>query len=220
MSALVIFDCDGVLVDSEWLGCEVESELLREVGISLTPGELFTRFVGSTVARMFAEIQSDTGVALGPEFTERHALALKAAFTDRLRALNGVAEVIADLKCSAAVASNSALSRVRHSLQVTGLERHFSANRVFSAEAVANPKPAPDLYLHVLKQTRADPSQSIVIEDSASGIRAACASGLRALGFTGASHTAPDHDERLRQAGAVEAFSHMSQLPELLERYL
>ena len=205
----VIFDCDGVLIDSEWLACEVESELLKDYGVDIAPGEIARRFIGSTVAQMFAQIESDWGVGLPDSFMPRYQELLEAAFTDRLRAIDGIDRLLSASSIDRSVASNSPIRRVRHSLSVTGLDRHFQPDRVFSADMVARPKPSPDLHRHIITVTGADAAATVVIEDSPSGVAAARAAGLRAIGFTGASHCDSALVSRLLDAGAEQVFDKM-----------
>jgi HAD superfamily hydrolase (TIGR01509 family) len=213
----IIFDCDGVLVDSEWLACEVEAELLAGCGIELAPHDIARRFIGSTVHQMFAEIEADAGFCLPDDFMPRYRTALEAAFAERLMAIRGIEAAMERLTTNRSVASNSPIGRVRHALAVTGLDRHFDPLRVFSADMVARPKPAPDLHRHILSATATRAGDAIVIEDSASGVAAARQAGLRVLGFVGASHCGDGLADRLMGAGAERVFAHMHDVADYLE---
>jgi HAD superfamily hydrolase (TIGR01509 family) len=212
----IIFDCDGVLVDSEWLSCEVESELLADYGVTISPQQLASRYIGSTITQMFVDIEAKHDLALPPDFLPRYHRRIASAFADRLSAVPAIIDVMAAISTNRSVASNSDLARVQHSLAVTGLSGFFDAARVFSAEMVETPKPAPDLHRHILAVTGASADGTIVIEDSVSGVTAARSAGLRAIGYVGASHCQPDLGGRLEAAGASHIFDNMQELPDLL----
>jgi HAD superfamily hydrolase (TIGR01509 family) len=213
---LVIFDCDGVLIDSELIGARVEAAELVRVGMPLGEGEILTRFLGMTAAAMYRAVEVEHGRALPEGFAASVQAAIDAAFERELQVIPGIHETLDRLRTASCVASSSSLARLRHSLGVTGLYPRF-APHVFSAEQVARGKPAPDLFLHAAAAMRCAPARCLVIEDSVSGVRGAVAAGMRVWGFIGGGHCADGHAGRLREAGAERVFDHMPDLPALLD---
>ncbi|MDR3538635.1 MAG: HAD family hydrolase [Acetobacteraceae bacterium] len=216
MPDLVIFDCDGVLIDSEALCCRVDSDCLAEIGIDLPVEAIFERYVGISTTTMLADIAVRTGRALPAGFADTLRQRVRTAFEADLTAIDGVAAVLTGLTVPVCVASSSEPARLAHSLGLVGLWQRF-APHVFSATQVARGKPAPDLFLFAAAQMGHPPAGCVVIEDSLAGVQAARAAGMRVLGFTGGSHCGPHHATRLREAGADTAFARMCDLPALLE---
>ena len=212
---LVIFDCDGVLVDSEVIACRVLSESLAEAGILVAADDIAENYVGLSAATIFADIERRTGRRVPEDFAALTRPRLEAAFAAELTAMPGVAAVLASIAAKICVASSSAPARLRHSLTLTGLIDRFSPH-IFSAEEVARGKPAPDLFLLAAETMGVRPDACWVIEDSLAGIEAAGAAGMTAIGFTGGSHCRDGHDERLRQAGATRILTRMDELTSLL----
>jgi len=188
---LVIFDCDGVLVDSEGIALEVLVEALAETGIGLTTNEAAERFLGRSLGSLTEVVRSEFGVEIDPAFLAGMRDRLYARFRAELAALPGVASAIDSLKAmqvSCCVASSSQRERIELSLSVTGLLPRLSPH-IFSATMVERGKPAPDLFLHAAAKMGVAPAQCLVIEDSPAGIRAAQAAGMKVIAFTGGSHT-------------------------------
>ncbi len=188
---LVIFDCDGVLVDSEGIALEVLVEALAKKGVLLTTDEAAERFLGRSLGSLTEVVRSEFGVEIDPAFLAGMRDGLYARFRAELDPLPGVAAAIDSLKAmevSCCVASSSQRERIELSLSVTGLLPRLSPH-IFSATMVERGKPAPDLFLHAAAQMGVAPSQCLVIEDSPAGVRAAQAAGMRVLAFTGGSHT-------------------------------
>ena len=214
---LVIFDCDGVLIDSELLTIDVEVALLAEAGIAITADEIVERYIGISMKAMIADLEARFGRSLGDDFAARHAVWVRDVFERELQAMPGIAEVLAGLPAKVCVASSSSPERLRHTLTITGLYQRF-APHIFSATMVTRGKPAPDLFLHAAEQMGTSPSHSIVIEDSLPGIEAAAAAGMTAIGFTGGSHCREGHAARLSAEGAAAVVETMSQmLPAIAE---
>lgn len=212
---LIIFDCDGVLVDSELIACRVLSESLAEAGIDIAPDAIAERYVGLSAATIFADIEGRTGRRVPPDFGEKSRPRLEAAFAAGLEPMPGVVAALAALSVKACVASSSSRARLRHSLALTGLLHRFHPH-IFSAEQVARGKPAPDLFLLAAETMEVGPEACWVIEDSLAGIAAAQAAGMTAVAFTGGSHCRANHGERLRRAGALMILAGMNELPSLL----
>lgn len=212
---LVIFDCDGVLIDSELIGARVEVAELGRIGIPLTESEILTRYVGMSAQAMFHALEVEHRRALPEGFAATVQTAIEAAFERDLQVIPGIHETLDRLTVTTCVASSSTLARLRHSLGLTGLYARF-APHVFSAEQVARGKPAPDLFLHAATEMGCAPTRCLVIEDSVSGVRGAVAAGMRVWGFIGGGHCGDGHEARLRDAGAERVFDSMPDLPALL----
>lgn len=211
-AGLVVFDCDGVLVDSERLAVAVEAEVLSELGWVMYAQEVADRFVGRSAASMQAEVEAVLGHPLDWEatFGRRHA----AAFDASLEPVDGVADVLDALAAGGhryCVASSSARDAIGYKLRRTGLAERIDPAHVFSADDVANGKPAPDVFLLAAATMGVAPAACVVIEDSPIGVRAGLAAGMRVLAF-GGGITPPS---RLAFPG-VEVFGAMTELPGLL----
>ncbi|HWA44289.1 MAG TPA: HAD family hydrolase [Hypericibacter adhaerens] len=212
---LVIFDCDGVLIDSELIACRVLSDALGEVGIAIPAEEIAERYVGLTGDAIFADLKARTGRSIPEGFRERTRPRLEAAFETGLQPMPGILALLAALPVRACVASGSPPDRLHHSLAVAGLFDRFTPH-IFSAAQVARGKPAPDLFLLAASRMGVAPEACWVVEDSRAGIEAAQAAGMTALGFAGGSHCRDGHPEKLRQAGAVLVFQRLQELADLL----
>lgn len=209
---LVIFDCDGVLVDSETLGIKIDHAFLVEVGWPLTESEIIDRFVGRSDADVIAEVEANVGPLL-PEAIERWRASYRERFDTDLVAVEGIVEALDELAKRDAltcVASSSTHSGLRKKLGITGLFERFEG-RIFSATDVVNGKPAPDLFLHAAAHFDIEPSRCAVVEDSQHGVQAARAAGMRAFAFGGG--VTPG--ERLAGPNTV-VFTDMRDLPSLL----
>ena len=181
---LLIFDCDGVLVDSEHLACASLAEVMTTLGHSMTADEAMLAFAGRSLKDVLARAERLLSRPIPEDLGEQAAVQLMARFRRELQAVPGVKEAIAALPYRRCVASSSDPGRLTLSLDVTGLSALFG-NNVFSAVEVANGKPAPDLFLLAARRLGEDPSSCIVIEDSVLGVEAAGAAGMAAIGFRG-----------------------------------
>jgi HAD superfamily hydrolase (TIGR01509 family) len=212
----LIFDCDGVLVDSEAIAVEVESELLTEAGFPITEDEIADRFVGLSYSSMLKELETQFGrelpAALIPTIEQR----VIEAFPARLRAVEGIDAFLRESPLPRCVASSSDLDRIQGSLTLTGLTNHFPADLVFSAQMVERGKPEPDLFLLAADRLGADPAECLVIEDSPHGVTAAVRSGMPVVGLIAGGHARPSLGERLRKAGATHILERPEQLHALL----
>ncbi len=206
---LVIFDCDGVLVDTERLTVVVEARMLTELGWAHTPEEVVARFMGRTSEAMLAELEARLGPEKARTFDELSTAEIHEAFDRELAAVPGVREVIDSLArtgVATCVASSGSHAKMRKTLGLTDLYEHFDG-RIFSAAEVEHGKPAPDLFLHAATVMGASPSRTAVIEDSAYGVQAAVAAGMTAYGFAGGLAPA----DSLADAGAI-VFHEMAEL--------
>jgi HAD superfamily hydrolase (TIGR01509 family) len=209
---LLIFDCDGVLVDSELLANEALAELISALGHPMTTRQALEIFSGLSLRDVLESaekllsfpIPADLGAAAGQRLFER--------FRCELQPVKGVREALDMLPYPRCVASSSSRERLDLSIEVTGLKKLFGEN-VFSADQVEHGKPAPDLYLFAASSLGAIPANCIVIEDSTLGIQAAVSAGMKTIGFAGASHATVELAQRLKVVGANIVIAAMSDLP-------
>jgi len=213
---LVIFDCDGVLVDSEVISARVLAGQLGALGIPLTAEECIARYTGISMPSVLERIEAEWGPGvLPPDFVDRVRAADADAFRCELRPVAGGREAVEALAVRKCVASSGRLAKIRLTLGLTGLLPLFEPH-LFSAEMVARGKPWPDLFLHAADQIGVPAAHCVVIEDSEAGVRAGRAAGMRVLGFTGGAHCSAGHADVLRAAGADRVFTDMVDLPALL----
>jgi beta-phosphoglucomutase-like phosphatase (HAD superfamily) len=210
---LVIFDCDGVLVDSEPIANRVFAEALNEIGLDISYEETVRSFVGRSMATCMVMVAERLGRPVPPGFAESVDARTAAAFREGLRAVSGVEGVlefvVRTLRVPVCVASSGSHEKMHTTLGLTGLRPWFD-DRLFSATEVAHGKPAPDLFLHAASRMGAAPSRCAVVEDTPLGVRGARAAGMTAFGFA-RTVEAP----ALAEAGAL-VFHDMGELPALL----
>lgn len=210
---LVIFDCDGVLVDSERLAVVVEARMLTEMGWPITPEEVVRKFVGGSSEAMLAEIEQHLGAELTAEFDRRSSDEIAEAFRRELRAVDGVSELVEALHTSdvpTCVASSGTHRKMEMTLGLTGLRPLFEG-RIFSGSEVERGKPWPDLFLHAARSMGSQPEHCVVVEDSINGANAAIAAGMTCYGFAGGLTERDD----LADTGAI-VFDTMSELRSIL----
>lgn len=213
---LVIFDCDGVLVDSEPLSLRVLVEAISEAGLMMSIEQAQARFLGKSLASTCADLAGDYGIDLQHTHLERMRARLYDAFRRELVAIPGTAEALDRLSVPCCVASSSQPERIRLSLEVTGLLERLEPH-IFSASMVSRGKPAPDLFLHAAEQTKTPPHHCLVIEDSAAGIEAAKSAGMRVFAFTGGAHAGGENYlKTLTQLAPDHIFDDMRALPDIL----
>ena len=215
---LIIFDCDGVLVDSEALACVVHADALTQFGYAITADQVHDRFLGRSAKEARFEVETELGRALADDYTVHLKAEIDRVFGERLQPMSGLKDMLPRLSQPICVASSGTPIRIRSSLTTTGLLKHFDPN-LFSAADVARGKPAPDLFLYAAKQMGAEPRRCIVIEDSIPGVTAGLAAGMTVLGFTGGSHCRPGHAQALLALGAHAVFDDMAQLSDLTAKY-
>ena len=217
----IIFDCDGVLVDSEPLSMRVDVQILAENGVVMSEAEAHRRFVGRTFSAMLDEISREFGVSFPADASSQKDLRLLELYETDLRVVDGVEAALEALGPQHfSVASNSPYERVDTALRIARLTRFFG-NRITTFEHVARGKPEPDVFIEAARRAGFAPKDCIVVEDSVTGVTAAHRAGCHVLGFTG-THPHPDEQApKLLTAGAASVFSHMGQLPRLVsERIL
>ncbi|MHA6688484.1 HAD family hydrolase [Mesorhizobium sp. A556] len=198
----MIFDCDGVLVDSELLAAQVTSQTLDTIGLTMSVEETIASLVGLDATASRRKLEEIHAVSLPTDFEDRLAERLGEAFNTQLQPIAGIVELLRGLDQPYCVASNSGHERLRCTFAATGLAR-LVEGRVFSADDVARGKPAPDLFLHAARAMGGiPPERCLVIEDSVTGVTAARAAGMHVIGFCGGGHILPGHDQRLLSLGA------------------
>lgn len=185
--SLVIFDCDGVLVDSEIIACSLKVRKLNDIGINITLENFMREFVGGTKQKTQAKLESDWNIKYPEDFEDNYKIALEEEFKNKLKPVQGIVELLKAIpnKC---VASNSNIDRINLTLDITGLKKYFLPEHIFSAEMVKSPKPAPELFLHALEKTQTSPQSAIVIEDSLSGLKAAHSAKIECIALMAGSH--------------------------------
>ncbi|MCJ8142601.1 HAD-IA family hydrolase [Ancylobacter sp. A5.8] len=187
--ALIIFDCDGVLIDSELLSAGALIDALAAHGVDVDLAFVARHFIGRAYATIPAEVRARFGIVLPESFEAEYRARLVAGFEAGLTVMDGAVETLAALDVPFCLATSSSPLRLAASLRIAGLEKTF-AGRAFTASEVARGKPAPDLFLHAAARMGADPRGCVVIEDSGAGLQAAQAAGMQAWHFTGGSHCA------------------------------
>lgn len=207
---LVIFDCDGVLVDSEGIAIRVDAIVLADLGWPLSEAEIIERFVGRSEENFVREIEAHLGHPLPRRWEDAYQHLYTEAFEKDLQAVDGVVETLDQVTTATCVASSGGHEKIRRSLRLTNLYERFKG-RIFSASEVANGKPAPDLFLHAAACLGVPPARCAVVEDSRYGVEAARAAGMAAFGYAGG--VTPPH--WLEGSGTV-VFSDMRALPGLL----
>ncbi|MEV7088842.1 HAD family hydrolase [Streptomyces sp. NPDC093085] len=207
---LVIFDCDGVLVDSERICVRVDAQVFAALGVHFTEEEIIETFVGSSGEIYEAAVAERLGRPLEPGWDKAYQHLYREALDAELTEIDGVTETLEALSLPFCLASNGAHAVIRRNLTTVGLYHHFEG-RVFSAADVPRGKPAPDLFLHAARVMGVPPARCAVVEDSPYGVTAARAAGMRAFGYAGGL-TAP---HRLAGPGTV-LFEDMRELPGLL----
>lgn len=210
MFDLVIFDCDGVLIDSERIAVRVDVEVLGRLGWPLTEADVIERFMGRSESYMVGEIEAAIGRPLGPDWEAEFRPMYRRAMEAELEPVDGVMDALDRISTRTCVASSSSHDYLEFALGLTGLLDRFDG-RIFSAVDVEHGKPAPDLFLHAAATLGVPPGRCAVIEDSRYGVEAARAAGMRAFGYAGGLTPAD------RLAGpATTIFHEMHELPALL----
>ena len=208
---LLIFDCDGVLVDSELITNRVFVGMLNELGLALTLEDMFERFVGRSMPQCLSMIKELLGHDVPEEFQAEFRVRIAAALKSELKAVAGIESVLDSVKLPYCVASSGTHDKMQLTLGLTGLLPKFQG-KMFSVTEVARPKPFPDVFLHAAKQSGVAAPACAVIEDTPTGVKAGVAAGMTVFGFC--AHT-PRH--RLLEAGAHHTFDRMRDLARLLD---
>ncbi len=214
---LIIFDCDGVLVDSEVISCRVHADVLTRYGYPITAEQVHQRFLGRSAHEATAEVERELGRPLPETYDLERRTTLLAALADTVEAIPHLHAALDAIDARMCVASSAAHEKIFTTLSRTGLYERFAPD-IFSGSQVSHGKPAPDLFLFAARQMAALPGRCVVVEDSVPGVTGALAAGMTVLGFHGGSHCWPGDGEALRAAGAAVTFGDMRQLPGLIGR--
>jgi HAD superfamily hydrolase (TIGR01509 family) len=212
---LIIFDCDGVLVDSEVISCRAHAETLTRHGYPITADQVLQRFLGVSDREARLIVEAELGRSLPEDFEAQMKQTALQRYASDLGAIPYIGEAIAAIDLPKCVASSGTPEKIRHGLSCAGLY-DLLAPHIFSATQVKRGKPAPDLFLFAAEQMKAAPERCVVVEDSHPGVTGARAAGMVVLGFHGGSHCTPGHAEMLRAVGAAVTFDDMRQLPGLI----
>jgi HAD superfamily hydrolase (TIGR01509 family) len=207
---LVIFDCDGVLVDSELITNRVFARMLNEVGIAVSLEDMFERFVGRSMPQCLEIITQLLGHPVPPHFVEQYQTQSAAALRSELKAVPDIETVLSTLRIPYCVASSGTHEKMQTTLGITGLLPQFRG-KMYSVTEVAQSKPFPDVFLHAARQQGASPADCAVIEDTPTGVRAGVAAGMTVFGYC-----ALTPKQRLLDAGAHHTFERMRDLPGLI----
>lgn len=210
---LVIFDCDGVLVDTEATSNQVLAEAISAVGLPIDAGDVSRQFEAMRLAEIQTQVEERVGRRLGEKWLLDFERRREAAFREGLDAIDGVEEVLLGLHAAGrpiCVASQARVEKTELTLGLTGLRDYFDDDALFSSTMVERGKPHPDLFLHAAATMGVEPSRCIVVEDAVPGVQAALAAGMPALGYA-----PPGSDDRLARAGA-RTVATMAELPGLL----
>jgi HAD superfamily hydrolase (TIGR01509 family) len=214
---LVIFDCDGTLVDSEVIASQVDTALLAEQGVQIEPEEFNQRYAGLTFAEAVLRVEAEFKVPLQASIIDRSKEILDRRLASEVQPIAGAAGAVLRVRQPRCVCSNSSPERLAAMLGRTGMAPLFGEN-VFSARALPShkPKPAPDIFLFAAEKLGAKPANCFVVEDSVHGITAAKRAGMRVVGFTGGGHTWPGHADALTEAGAETVISRWADFASVL----
>ncbi len=214
---LVIFDCDGVLVDSEIIAARVEAELITAAGYEISAEEISEAYAGLTFKDILVSVEEKSRIPFQISMIDRAEELVDRRLRREVRAIEGVREAVAAVTAPRCICSNSRGERIAFMLEKTGLMPLF-AGRIFSAmeTPTGKTKPAPDVFLHAAETLGAKPATTFVIEDSVHGMAGAQAAGMRVIGFTGASHSYPGHADALTEAGAETVIRRWAELKGVL----
>ncbi|MCJ8324935.1 MAG: HAD family phosphatase [Rhizobiales bacterium] len=212
---LIIFDFDGVIVDSEALSSAVHAQTLQQIGVPLTHADIDKHYTGLDFASMMQKISAEHGDVKAAAFAATIEANYAQIMRNELQLMPHIFSFLQTTKLKFCIGSNSKMQRLKTNQQATNIDAIF-ANKTFSADMVANPKPAPDLFLYAAEKMAVSAKNCVVIEDGAHGIKAASTAGMKSIGFVGGSHCNDGHAQRLLDAGALQVFSDMRELPKII----
>lgn len=212
----VIFDCDGVLIDSEAISMGLDQRLLAEHGAVISEAEMHRRFVGKTFQAMIDEVEAETDVRFPPDLEARKDALMLDLYRRQLKPIAGVPEMLDRVALPKSIGTNGPRARALEALKIVGIDHHFGT-RMTTFEDVRNGKPAPDVYLLAAERAGVAPADCVVVEDSVTGVIAAVAAGCITVGFTGSNAHPDEHALKLTELGARRVFRDMAHLPDILQ---
>lgn len=215
---LIIFDCDGVLIETEFLTTQCEMEALRKLGLDISLEEYRDLAVGCRNDQVAKLLKEKFDLQLPIDFWQEQNVEHKTLFEQKLTSVNGISETIKAIDIPKCIASSSTMERLTFTLNLTKLLPHFN-NSIFSTEFVKRGKPHPDIYLYAAEKMQAEPSRCLVIEDSLIGVQGGLAAGMTVFAFGGGKHITPLAKNKLLHSGAHHFFDDMRELPSLLKRF-
>ena len=213
---LIIFDFDGVLVDSETMGCQIWSDVFAKHGMTVPARDIMEKYTGKTGTLICSLVEEEYGYHIPDGFLDEVNETTESIMIRELKTIPGVLETLPMLSIPMCIASGSRPKRLNMCLDATGLRPWFPDETVFSSHFVKNGKPAPDLFFYAAERMKVQPDKCVVIEDSTSGIIGAEAAGMHVYGFIGGSHCTPERGRQLTQSGAELLFDDFTKLPTLL----
>lgn len=213
---LLIFDCDGVLLDSELIACSADAAALTKIGYRISTEEVVERFSGVPAEAMYAVIEAQLGYALPTNFADDVKRRILGKYRSELSAIAGAADILSSLRVKKCVASSSEPAKLALGLIETGLFELLYPF-IFSTQLVSRGKPHPDIFEYAAREMGVGSAQCLVVEDSVAGVSAAKAAGMTCIGFIGGSHCPPDHQDRLLASGASEVIHDLTQLMKHVE---
>ncbi len=211
MISHVIFDCDGVLIDSEKISMAVDMALLAQNGIHLTEAEMHLRFIGPTFEDMIADLEREHKKILPPDLSTRKDAMMLELYRRDLKPVPGVIPMLRKLALPKSIGTNGPRDRALEALRLAGLEPFFG-DRLTTYEDVKNPKPAPDVYQLAARRAGFKPAHCLVVEDSVTGATAALAAGCKVIGFTGVAHEPLAKATELKELGVSHVIHDMGEL--------
>lgn len=217
---LIIFDCDGVLIDSEIIAARVEADMLKEHGYDIEPHAHAIRFTGLNFSQSLKIIEEESGRSFPDNICDKVEAEIDSRLWRDVVALPGADEILDALDQPRCICSNSSSERLKMSLTKVGLWDRFRPY-VFSAQSLPDieVKPAPDIFLHAAREFEIEPKQCVVIEDSAHGVSGAAAAGMRVIGYVGASHSYPGHSDQLVDAGAETIINRLTDIKQVVDAF-
>lgn len=213
---LVIFDCDGVLLDSEIIACAADADAYSQLGFQISMEEVARRFAGMPDEAVDAVLANELGKPLPPQFRSQIKRTVLKKYRTELRVIEGAGKLLSKLKISKCIASSASPAKLALGLVETELYELVYPN-IFSAQLVERGKPHPDIFQYAANKMNVPAKRCVVIEDSVAGVTAACAAGMDCIGFTGGSHCFEDHSERLKDAGANYVVGRLDEILSIVE---
>ncbi|PCI85191.1 MAG: hypothetical protein COB24_13690 [Hyphomicrobiales bacterium] len=217
---LIIFDFDGVLVDSEYIAAQILAQQFTKYGVDISLPTTLNRYVGISYSRLHQWVSDEIGSHSATDFLKETENLTIDAHQQKLRATDHIKPTLKKIQQQTCIATNSPAEILQHKINITKMDDFFSQEKIFHGSMVKNPKPAPDLFLHAASAHKIQANKCLVIEDSVIGVHAAKSANMTVLGYTGASHCLNNqvHEADLQKAGAHHIFNDMRELQSIIEK--